>query len=72
VFPIDDNFVVFSKDNEPGLTCVLANVLFFEPTDREPAHGQNSQLERRSKRRLRLLQGDNEDTRSDQDRVAAK
>ena len=30
LFATDDNLLVFSKDGRPVLTCVLANVLFWE------------------------------------------
>jgi hypothetical protein len=35
VFTIDDNLVVFLKDNEVVMTCFLANMLFFEPAPAE-------------------------------------
>jgi hypothetical protein len=35
MFTIDDNLVVFLKDNEVVMTCFLANMLFFEPAPAE-------------------------------------
>ena len=62
-------------------------MLFFEPAPAETSRqdrnrnlgplpvitlGQKSQFQRRFKRRLRVLQGDNEDTRSHHDRVSSQ
>ena len=36
LYTLDDNLLVFSKDGQPILTCVLGNVLFFAPFTPEP------------------------------------
>jgi hypothetical protein len=38
VYSLDERLVVFLKSNEPVLTAVLANVLFFEPAAAETSH----------------------------------